>query len=66
MAIKFHLVRLRPLCQLSKNIVHIDSDFHTLSPMTFNKTESRGIPCAPSVMTGLTKCPVSQSTSSFL
>lgn len=32
MAIKFHLARFRPLCQLSKNILHIDSDFHTLSP----------------------------------
>lgn len=65
MAINFHLVRWRSLCQLSKNIVHIDSDFHTLSPVTFNKTAPRGIPCAHSKMTGLPRSPGFQSTSSF-
>lgn len=64
MAVKFHLVRFGLLCQLSKNILHIDSGFHTLFPIAFNKTEPGGIPYAHSLMRDLTYCPVFQVTSS--
>lgn len=53
MAIAFHLVRFRSVCQLSKKILHIDSCFHTLTPITFNETEPRGIPYAPSEVADL-------------
>lgn len=54
MTIEFHLVGFWLLCQLSKNILHIDSGFHTLFSIAFNNTEPRGIPYAHSVMRDLT------------
>lgn len=59
MVIKFHLVRFRPLCQLSRNTLHIDSGFHTLSSITFSKIEPRGIPYTHSKVPDLPYCPIS-------